>query len=608
MRAGSKRKRHSLLWTSLALVLGCAGPGAAQHLQFTTVPLPASGIGHGAAVADFDQDGWMDVMLAMENGASVLLRNNGPNGESGPTFTDVTDAAGVRTPGTAVNPLWADVNNDGHPDLFIGIRSGTAPNALYLNNGDAGPGTSPTFTRAGAGSGLDLQDRVGAAAFGDFDNDGGIDLFIATREGPDRLYRNTGAGPVWFEDVSGRAGIGGIDGSIAMQATWVDVDRDGDQDLFAVHDGTFPNRLYLNEGFLPLREVARATGIDDVGSGNGMGIAWGDPNGDGRPDAYVTRIGTGSLYQNLGPFGPGTPPAFSDVAAAAGAVRNGMSWGVVFADFDLDADEDLFIVNTYAFDGSPAFLYENTGHTPAFVDVAAAAKAGVALDAYGTVQADFNNDGAPDLLVVNQNGTHELLLNTAPQAGNWLKVQLEGTDFNRMALGATVRVVAGGTVQYRTVSGGDSFCSQSSPILHLGLDAAVAVDTLEVHWGPAPPQRFLNVPANTTYRITQGQTEVPVATTPETPAAHQVQLSQNYPNPAQAQAYIDVTLPAPQALRVVLYDALGRAVQTLAAGWYGAGQHTLTVQTRSLPPGVYLYRLHTGTAVQTRKLLRAPNP
>ncbi len=600
MSVDKKRTLLDDLRLCTGVLLLCAGPALGQDIGFASVQLEVGGIGHGAAIADFDQDGWDDVLIAMENGASVLLRNNAEPGST-PTFTDVTDAAGIRTPGTAVNPIWADVNNDGYPDLFIGIRSGNAPNALYLNNGDG------TFTNVSENVGLNLQDRVGAAAFGDFDNDGGIDLFIATREGPDRLYRHTGAGPPWFEDVSGRAGIGGHDASIAMQATWVDVDRDGDQDLFAVHDGTLPNRFYLNEGFLPLRELARPMGIDDVGSGNGMGIAWGDPNGDGLPDAYVTRIGTGSLYQNLGPFGPGAPPAFSDVAASVGAVRNGMSWGVVFADFDQDADEDLFIVNTYSFDRTPAFLYENTGEDAPFANVSDIAKANVTLDAFGTVRGDFNNDGYPDLLIVNQDGPHELLINTRSRPGNWLKVHLEGTGFNRMALGATVRVVTGDNVQYRTVSGGDSFCSQSSPTLHIGLGTQATVDTLDVQWGTAPPQQFVSLPGNTTYRITEGQEAVPVALEAEPPATHHATLEQPYPNPAHGQTTIDLTLPTPQPLTVALYDALGRRVRTLKDGWLGAGRHALTLETRTLPPGLYLYHLRTEQAVQTRRLVILPN-
>ena len=187
--------------------------------------------------------------------------------------------------------------------------------------------------------------------------------------GPDVLYRNTGgAGPTIFEDASTQAGIGGPAPSVAMQATWVDYDHDGDQDLFCVHDSRTLSRLYQNHGFLPLLDVAASARIDTYPTETtccNMGIAWGDFDGDGWQDAYVTRIGHGGLYRN------NADGTFTDVAQERGAARNGMSWGVVFNDFDNDGDPDLFIVSTSGYDGTPTLLYRN--EAGAFTEIGAQA-------------------------------------------------------------------------------------------------------------------------------------------------------------------------------------------------------------------------------------------
>ncbi|GIV60179.1 MAG: hypothetical protein KatS3mg043_1268 [Rhodothermaceae bacterium] len=566
----------------LGFVLLGTGAAGGQAITFTVLSETAGlapVTGYGVAVTDYDGDGWEDLLVTTAGGSVKLFRNEGNL-----TFSDRTVDAGLGPGGRYFVPLWGDVNNDGHPDLFLGRKS-EGINRLFRNNGDG------TFTDVTETAGIAPEADVAAATFGDFDGDGYIDLFLAVDRAPDLLYRNrSDLGDIRFEDVTGRAGVAGPP-SVAMQATWIDYNHDTRPDLFAVHDGNVESRLYVNEGFLPLRNVARETGIADVGAGNSMGIAWGDFDGDGWEDAYVTRIGRGGLYRN----NHGT---FEEVAVARGADRNGMSWGVVFADLDNDGDLDLFIVNTSGYDESKSFLYVNeNGH---FTDRAAAAGAALHLDAYGLATGDFDRDGRLDLVIGAGEGLR-LLHNTTVPAGHHLTVRLEGRTTNRMALGTRIEVVAGGRTHVRTVSGGDSFCSQSSPTLHIGLGPATRVDTLRIFWRSdlVQTETNLNVDAHYTF-IEPGE---PTGIEPE-PLPGPFRLDPNYPNPFDTSTVLSFTLPYPLHVTLTVFDLLGRPVATLVDAPRPPGPHRVLFEPGELPGGIYFYRLQAGSFTATRPLVR----
>ncbi|WP_457651635.1 FG-GAP-like repeat-containing protein [Rhodocaloribacter sp.] len=569
---------------ALGLVLGAAAlTVTAQPLAFTDAT-EAAGLagldGYGVAVTDYDGDGWDDVFVTTVRGASRLLRNNGDG-----TFTDAAAEAGVAATGQHLVALWGDLDNDGLPDLFLG-RKTDGENKLFRNRGDG------TFEDVTAEAGIDATADVGAAAFGDYDGDGRLDLFLAVDRAPDLLYHNlTEDAAIRFEDLSDRAGIAGPPTAVAMQATWIDFNHDGRLDLFGVHDGSTESRLYRNDGYLPLLETARAAGIADVGAGNSMGVAWGDFDGDGWEDAYVTRIGQAGLYRNNG---DGT---FTDVAVERGAHRNGMSWGVVFADFDNDADDDLFVVNTSGYDGTKSFLYRNDDGF--FTDVAAGAGAALSMEAHGLAAGDFDRDGRPDLIVGATSGI-KLLMNATPTEHHHVAIRLEGREANRMALGVRVEVVAGGRTLVRTVSGGDSFCSQSSPVLHVGLGDAERIDTLRIHWRAGVTEERFDLPADADLVFT----EAAVATAVEDAALpDDFALAPNYPNPFNPRTTIPFALPRAAHVTLTVFDLLGRPVATLVDGRRAAGTHRVTFDAAGLPSGVYLYRLRAGTFTQTRALV-----
>lgn len=581
--------------TLLAIVLGLLAPAfaSAQTLAFeergeTAGIHTTSGV-RSVAVHDFDQDGWDDLLLTRFRGSLVLLRNN----QDG-TFSDMSAAAGLAVSGPHVVSLWGDLDGDGDADLFVGQR----PNGIskvFRNEGDG------TFARI-AVAGLDSTAQVGSASFADYDGDGRLDLFLAVEDGPDLLYRNTSTDETLaFEDVSDAAGVRVREGFLPMQAAWLDFDHDGDLDLLATHDGPDENRLYENRGTLPFAEVARSKNVARFPDGAccTMGIAYADLNTDGWQDLYLTRMFTGSLFLN-NPAG-----TFAEAAPTLGVVKNGMSWGVVAADFDNDADQELYVANTSSFDGMRSLFYRNDG-AAGFADAGADLGIDFYMEAIGLATGDFNNDGLPDLVIPdNGSGKNKLLINTTTDAGHWAKVHLTGTTQNRLGIGARVEIVAEGTTFVRTVGGGDSFCSQSSSTLHFGLGTASQIDTLRVVWAPGLVDEYVDLDGNTTHALTQQNTSTHREAAAPLPASS-FALSPAFPNPFRSQTQVTLHLASATHVSLALTDVLGRTVQVLATGPHAPGTHTFSVDGAPLPAGLYFLHLQTPQGPATRAVTILP--
>ncbi|MBO6577114.1 MAG: VCBS repeat-containing protein [Rhodothermales bacterium] len=557
-------------------------PASGQSLQFEdateTFGMRIQGRGHGVAVRDFDRDGWPDLYVASSNGKSALFRNNQG------VFEDVTAAAGVEAEGGYAAPLWADLDNDGWADLIV--VGPNAANRLFMSNGDG------SFRDVSADSGLDLQARAASVAAGDFDADGLTDLFLAVDDAADLLYRNLGDGR--FEDVSRRGGIAGPETSVAMQAVWFDYDHNGSQDLIVVHDGFTDSRLHRNLGYLPLVDQGRSTGFYDVGSGNSMGIAVADVDGNGWEDIYVTRIGEAGLYLNQEGNG------FVLIEDALGAWRNGMAWGTVFADFDNDRDQDLFVVNTTGFDGTRTLLYENRNLW--FYDQSQSASASLSTETQGLAAADIDLDGMVDLIIPDHDGRIRVLRGTSPSPGNWLKIQLEGTSGSRDAIGARVEALVDGQWISRFVSGGDSFCSQSENVLHFGLGSATRADQLRVYWvGDAQGEQFGALAAGN-HLITEGS-GAPAGTgvAPELPVSQD--LIEAFPNPLTADTKLKVTLSKPGWARISIWDVQGRRVAQVSERVLPAGASEIAWPESRWGTGIYFVRLETESGVVTTAAL-----
>jgi hypothetical protein len=437
------------------------------------------GFGMGCAIADYDNDGYPDILVTAY-GRCTLYHNNG-NG----TFTDVTDKAGVAAPGWTTSAVWFDYDNDGKLDLFLcsfvqfslanNVFCGDnklgkrfyciprvfkpTPSLLFHNNGDG------TFTEASAGT--DIQRALGK-------------------------------------------GLGVV-------AT--DVNGDGLMDLFVAND-TVQNFLFMNRGKGKWEEIALPAEVGFSVNGtprSGMGVDAADVDGDGKQDLFVANVDQEmfSLYKNQG------NEAFSDVAAFHGiaqATRLLSGWGLKLFDYDNDGLIDLFLANGHPDDmiekysqqvryKEPLMLFHNDGTKLSNVSQQAGPVFQKLFPARGLAVGDYNNDGRVDVLIGNNGGAPVLLKNGAGDGNHWLGVKLQGTSCNRDAVGATLTWSANGTKRSRLKSNGGSYLSSHDMRDVLGLGPATKVDWVEIKW-PLPSgrvERITDVPIDRYVTIVEGK-------------------------------------------------------------------------------------------------------
>ncbi len=458
--------------------------GTGGRIHFTDITkaagLTTRGWGMAIAVGDYDNDGLPDLYVT-GYGHNVLYHNLG-----GCRFEDVTDHAGVKLGGFSTGAAWADYDRDGYIDLFV---------ARYV---EADLHHLPTLTPILKANGFDIIQTPDKLA-------GETDF----------LLRNRGDGT--FEDVSVKAGVSNAAGLHGMGVVWGDYDNDGWPDLFVANDGG-ANYLYRNLGNGAFEEsgVSMGTAFGPNGETFGnMGGDFGDFNHDGRLDLVTTRYRRQpvSLYRN-------DQNLFTDVAAEVGLARDTaapVKWGVGFGDFDNDGWPDILIANgnfsslmdrleTEVKFREPLQLFRNI-EGQSFEDVAAQAglNAGPLESRRGIAFGDINNDGNLDFVVFNVDGPPSLFLNETRNANHRVLFRLVGSKSNRMALGARVTVSAAGMTQMDEVRGGGGYNSSNDTRLHFGLGGAATMSRIEVRWPSGLSQDFQNVPADAIYEIDEGQ-------------------------------------------------------------------------------------------------------
>ncbi|MCH7513543.1 MAG: CRTAC1 family protein [Bacteroidetes bacterium] len=480
--------------------------------------------GSGAAWFDYDNDNDWDLYLV--NGAggpnvtNALYENNGDG-----TFTVQLALSGVLDTGEGMGVSAADYNNDGYPDLFI---TNFGNFVLYKNNGDR------TFTDVTQSAFENVPDRwYGGSAWGDFDKDGLLDLYVCGYvdlskrpentdlrfpmdfEGfPNRLYRNNGDGS--FTDVTKQANVGDAFRK-SMQVLIADFNDDSWPDILVAND-TDPNSLYLNRGDWTFKEFSGPSGISSTDGS--MGIAYGDYNNDGKNDIFISNYtGEADLLLKL------VDNQSSNDGILKNVIYNGdfsspvlmqrtwgkVGWGTGFFDFDNDSDLDLFIANGHlnAVSGDNRdenLLFENDG-TGGFTDISLSSginNAGKRIHR-SAIFADYDNDGLVDIYVVN-NGEKSydseedrkgiLLKNNSKNTNSWINIRLQGVKSNRDGFGTKVRIVTGNIVQVSELVSGAGYFSTNAKELHFGLGQANKIDLIEVKWPSGIVQTYKNIDPN----------------------------------------------------------------------------------------------------------------
>jgi len=434
------------------------------------------GFGMGGCAADYDNDGWPDLYVTAVGG-NKLYHNTQNNG-----FADVTDSAGVGAGLWSASCAFGDIDNDGNVDLYVtryvdfapdktkvctlfqDVRSychpsvyKSVPDILYRNNGDG------TFTDVTKESGVYKAGNGLGVVFGDYDDDGWIDIYVANDATPNFLFHNKGKGV--FEEVGLWSGTAvGVDGK-------------------------------------PLA---------------GMGTDMGDMNGDGLIDIFVTNLAgqTHSLYKNLG------KALFTNVTFSSGVAEATLpyaGWGTAFFDYDNDGDLDLAVANGDVLDNANLIrdnvsyaqlnlLFRNDG-TGKFVSVGPTSGPGFALKKASRALAvgDLDNDGDLDIVVSNVGATADVLQNEGGNRGNSILVRTVGSRANRDGIGARLKLSVGGKTLVRDVRAGSSYLAQNDLRVHFGLGKAQKADRMEIHWPGGPVEVIENIEANQILTVRQGE-------------------------------------------------------------------------------------------------------
>ncbi len=433
----------------------------------------------------------------------------------------------------------ADFDNDGWQDLYV---TGYGGNALYHNLGHC------KFEDVTEKAGVKLDGFSTGAAWGDYDRDGFVDLFvpryvhvdidklpefgsnakfcryrgIMVQCGPwgmpgesDFLFHNRGDGT--FEDVSKKTGVSDPDHHYGMQAIWLDYDNDGWPDLYVANDAG-SNFLYHNRHDGTFEDVSLLSGtalsLDGLEQGS-MGVDAADFDHAGKLDILVTNFSEQGvdLFKNQGKQG------FTEMSQKAGLARATympVGWGTAFFDMDNDGWPDIFIANGHIYpqmdvmSGGAAYkeqvlLFRNKGNAT-FEDVTALSGLNKLplTSRRGVAFGDVNNDGKVDMLILNVDEPPTLLINRTQTSNHAVLLHLIGTKSNKAAIGARVTVTAGGMVQFNEVRGGSSYLSQNDLRLHFGLGAATMMSSVEVSWPSGTKDVYKDLPADFIYTLMEG--------------------------------------------------------------------------------------------------------
>ena len=481
-------------------------------------------LGGGAGFLDFDNDGWQDLIL-VGPGKISLYRNN-QNG----TFADVTQASGLKQDGIWQGVATGDYDNDGKIDLFI---SGYRTCALYHNEGGG------KFRDVTKEAGVESSLWGSSACFVDIDGDGWLDLYVAhyvqffpeskqhcmqggiestcgpTNYNPEigTLYHNNHKGA--FTDETKKRGLGGAQGN-ALGVAIADYDGDGKIDL-AIANDQLPGDMFRNRGDGTFENTGLSTGTAydvDAKSHAGMGIDWADVSAKNRFDLIVTTY----QHQPTSLYLQSAPGLFTDSCYSAGIgipTVNSVGFGVKFLDYDNDGLPDFAIANGHAVDNiaktdqtasykQKPQLFHNLGEGK-FEEVSG--KAGSSFQTpivgRGLAVGDFNNDGKPDIVLMDIEGRAQLLQNVDSNDNHWLLLKLKGVKSDRDGIGAILTVTADGKTWKQVVSTTGSFLSANDVRPHLGLGKSKVADRIEILWPSGTKQILKDVSGDTILEVVE---------------------------------------------------------------------------------------------------------
>lgn len=531
--------------------------------------------GGGVSFCDFTGDGYDDLTLATGDGETIqFYKNNNGSFELLPPL--------VPHQQEAKHVLWVDYDNDGDKDFYVATHIGA--NRLYRNTGNL------IFEDVTVQANLPVEDhRTFGACWGDFDRDGWLDLFFTERKWPagqnnneNRLFRNNADGT--FTEITAQSGAADY-GKKPFCASFLDYNNDKWPDIYIANDKLTINALLRNNGNGTFTDVSKETSSDLVM--NAMGIAVGDYDNDGWQDMYIADIDDGNeLLHNLGQTN-GEQIVFEEIADAAGVGYYGIAWGVNFFDADNDADLDLYVCGMLSGANVISNVYYSNNADGTFSQPYAGFE-GDTTSSFNQAIGDFNNDGFPDIMVINTEPFASQLWQNSGTNNNWVKFDLQGVLSNRDAVGTKIEVYANGHYQMRYTHCGIAFMGQNSGTETIGLGTATQADTVIVTWPTGHVDRLYNVAAGNRLLIIEGMTtngninvdpDVTITMVPTLERSRKYDLHL-YPNPAGE----NLILKSDQQLPFTRFAISNLSGQLLKSGALLENE----IAVSDLPQGVYL--------------------
>lgn len=595
-----KSNRIYLAWVSILLGLWTATAFAQTFTRIdTSVITRDGGYSAGSSWGDYDNDGDDDLFISNAYGnlsnKNFLYRNEGAGHFMKITSGDIVTEAS--NPGS-IGACWGDYDNDGKLDLFV--PGNAMPNRLYHNEGNG------VFSKITEGVIANSSNRSTGGGWVDYDQDGDLDLFVVNgtvwvppSSTTNFLYRNDGNGI--FSKIS--QGLIVTEALLSECGSWADYDDDGDMDLFVANiAGNRSNRLYFNNGNGALGLVQSSEVMNDLRES--WSASWGDYDNDGHLDLFVgTYLGPNLLYHN---HGDGT---FARVNNGPVVTASGRHFGSSWGDFDNDGDLDL-VVATESNAGN--LLYNNDG-SGNFTRVTGQ----ILTNSRGftCTTSDYDNDGDLDILTVNGADfftpvENYLYANNGTNNG-WINITCVGTVSNRTAIGTRIRAKAtirGAAVwQMREIAQQSGFGGHNSLRVHFGFGDATKIDSLVIRWPSKTTEVYTNVVVNQFMTAIEGRSLTSVGERQEEQPAS-FSLSQNYPNPFNPETTIEYQLPRAGQVKVVIYNLAGQLVRTLLDAQHAAGKFQTHWDGKDelgnqVASGVYLYQLQAGSFQATQKMI-----
>ncbi|MBE2256253.1 MAG: VCBS repeat-containing protein [Ignavibacteria bacterium] len=541
----------------------------------------------GAFWADINNDGLLDLFFANGN---VANQNNSLFLNTGNlNFRKIISGAVVNDGGSSIGSSFGDYNNDGYLDLFVTNRN-FFKNFLYRGNGDT------SFLKITNGNIVTDSGNSNSSHWVDINRDGLLDLYVINFQGNDYLYINNGSPEFTFTSNTTLPIL--LDGNaFSIVGGWADYNNDKLPDLFIGNGGNANNILYKNLGGLNFQQIV----MND--SRSTLGLSWGDYDNDGDLDLFVANYlnQNNILYNNSG-F-----PDYTLVRIDTGIVSNdgGASVGSSWIDIENDGDLDLIVAND---NGQNEFLYINSGYPLyAFTKNTSNTITTRGGNSFGCSAGDYNNDGQVDFVVANRDNQNNFLFLNDGNNNSWVGIKCMGTVSNRSAIGTKVyikSIINGQQIRQMREIVSQTGYNSGNLILNFGLGNSSVIDSIRVEWTNGNTSHFTNVQPNRYYTVSESGSITGITQNSKSISnPGEFKLFQNYPNPFNPETTIEFNVSKKEEVKIKVFDMTGKLVKLIYNGILERGNYKFLFNGSELPSGIYYYSYTSRENSQTKKMI-----